>query len=96
MKQAARHVECLQLLAPYLPTYPGLSWESKSCSCCEKSSSLLRHQEVHYRIHKNPPLDHILRLINPVYALHFFHAIFNIIPLLHPVSQVFTSLLVLR
>jgi hypothetical protein len=45
------------------------SWEADSRSVGEEILCLSWNAEVHYRVHKNQPLDYILRRINTDYSL---------------------------
>jgi len=44
------------------------SWESNRFSASQEIPCILRNSNVHYHIHKNPPLVPILSKINPVYT----------------------------
>jgi hypothetical protein len=43
------------------------SWETNSRSINQEIPHLLWVQKVHYRVHKSPPLDHIMKQMHPVH-----------------------------
>jgi len=61
------------------------SWEANSRSGSQEIPHHFWIQMVHYNVHKNPPLVHILIQMNPDYALtiYLFKIHFTIIVYLH-------------
>jgi len=64
------------------------SWEVISCSASQEITNFLWNLNVHYHVHKSPPLDFVVKQMNPVHILkpHFFKVHFNNIFLFIPRS----------
>jgi len=45
------------------------SWETDSFSASQEISHILWNPKVYYRLHKSPPIVHILSQINPMHSL---------------------------
>jgi hypothetical protein len=70
-------------------------WEAASCAVTQEFPSILWHPNIHYRVHKSPPLVPILRQINPVHITPTYLSKnhFNIIRPLILIFLVVSSLL---
>jgi hypothetical protein len=57
------------------------SWETASCATARELPSMLWNPQIHYPVHRSPPLVHILSQINPVHTTpsHLSKINFNII-----------------
>jgi hypothetical protein len=58
------------------------SWEATSRLATQEYPNILMNPKVHYRVHKTPPLAHILSHKNPVRTTpsYFSRIHFNIVP----------------
>jgi hypothetical protein len=50
----------------YLLMELSASWEAANCAATQELPSVLWNPKVHYRLHKSPPLAHILSQIDPI------------------------------
>jgi hypothetical protein len=55
----------------YLLTELSPSREAANCKATHEIPSILRNPEVYHRIHKSPPMVHILCQIDPILSLYF-------------------------
>lgn len=90
---ALPQIQRMVTLLPDLLRGTGSSFKNRYLLSGSRSSLLLSNREVCYRFYKIPPLDRVVRQLNPVRPLHIvFH--FNIMSRLGLPSDL--SLLVLR
>jgi hypothetical protein len=65
------------------------SWEAANCAATQGLPNILWYPMVHYRVHKSPPLVHILSQIDPVHPTPFYLSKIHFNTVDPPTSSVF-------
>jgi hypothetical protein len=67
--QLERSYRWTTILLTYLLMGLSPSRGAANCAAPEELSSILWNAKVQYRVHKSPPLIHILNVINPIHTI---------------------------